>query len=200
MAVESMACGIPIIVFKDTALEFVTDSPNCGISVKYKDSNELFTAIKNVINSKIDIQKNIDYGLHLVKEKYSLSVYYDQIRNLYLNSLNICKKVKMHQNYNYQNINSQLIKIINEFTKKTFKGNLQDILYLPTAIDKENIEYNEDELAFIDDYCLKVETLLTKRIIYVKGNLRYTLLRILKKNQSLYQYLKKMKNKFGGKK
>jgi glycosyltransferase involved in cell wall biosynthesis len=45
MAVESMACGTPVIVFEGTALPETINAPECGIAVPYKDSEALARAI-----------------------------------------------------------------------------------------------------------------------------------------------------------
>ncbi len=48
MAIESMACGTPVIVFEGTALPETINAPECGIAVPYKDSHALARAIDEV--------------------------------------------------------------------------------------------------------------------------------------------------------
>ncbi len=49
MAVESMACGTPVIVFEGTALPETINAPEAGIAVPYKDGAALAQAIAQVL-------------------------------------------------------------------------------------------------------------------------------------------------------
>ena len=51
MAVESMACGVPVVCFKDTALPDVIGAPTTGVAVDYRDSNALLRAIEGMIGN-----------------------------------------------------------------------------------------------------------------------------------------------------
>ena len=46
MAVESMATQTPVLIFENTVLEEITNSPYVGISVKYKNYNEIYEKLK----------------------------------------------------------------------------------------------------------------------------------------------------------
>ncbi len=83
MAVESMACGTPVIVFEGTALPSVIHAPRGGIAVSFKDWEALKDALENLIeNTELygDIVRN---GLEIVNEEYTIDKYVMRHLDLY---------------------------------------------------------------------------------------------------------------------
>jgi glycosyltransferase involved in cell wall biosynthesis len=83
MAVESMACGTPVIVFDGTALTETINAPSCGISVPYGDSKALALAIKSLMEDetyRLKLRKN---GLKHVSEKHGFEAYANSYLTLY---------------------------------------------------------------------------------------------------------------------
>lgn len=86
MPLEAMACGTPTIVFKGTGLEKLTDSPNIGTAVDYKDGRALGIAVEEMINNPEELNKRSRNGINFVRENYSIENYVRQHIHLY-NSL-----------------------------------------------------------------------------------------------------------------
>ncbi len=83
MAVESMACGTPVIVFEGTALPETIAAPECGIAVPYKDSYALRQAIERVLGDPglhHHLRKN---GLRHVAAKHGFEAYAEGYLRLY---------------------------------------------------------------------------------------------------------------------
>lgn len=95
MAVESMACGTPVIVFNGTALETVVHAPVGGISVP-KDSMSLKDAIENLLNDPDKYDTIRTNGLNIVKSEYNGDNCSEIIINLY------SKMIKEHYFNNTQ--------------------------------------------------------------------------------------------------
>jgi len=72
MAVESMACGTPVIVFDGTALPDVIHAPEGGISVPARDSKALADAITGLLKDEQRYAQLVENGLRIVREEYSL--------------------------------------------------------------------------------------------------------------------------------
>jgi glycosyltransferase involved in cell wall biosynthesis len=87
MAVESMACGTPVIVFNGTALETVVHSPVSGVSVP-KDGLSLQCAIENLLNNPDKYNTIVRNGLDLVKSDYNGDNCSKFIMNLYSKMIN----------------------------------------------------------------------------------------------------------------
>lgn len=90
MAVESMACGTPVIVFENTSLPEVVRSPHSGLAVPYKDSVALAKAICEVIRNSQLRESLAGNGLELVAREYTLETYFRRHVELY-NSLLLAK-------------------------------------------------------------------------------------------------------------
>jgi glycosyltransferase involved in cell wall biosynthesis len=83
MAVESMACGTPVIVFKGTALSEVVRSPLSGLAVPTMDSVALAGAIKRVLDDD-DLRKTMGMQGRLIAEReYALPLYVQRHISLY---------------------------------------------------------------------------------------------------------------------
>ena len=83
MAIEAMACGIPVIVAEGTSLPEVVDSPRCGISVHYGDVQSLSNEISKLFRNKAYYKDKSEKSRALAIEKYDFETYYNQLVNLY---------------------------------------------------------------------------------------------------------------------
>ncbi len=83
MAVESMACGTPVIVFEGTSLPSVIHAPHGGIAVPYKDHEALATAIRELLDNQDLYQSLVKNGLEIVRQEYSLELYIKRHLDLY---------------------------------------------------------------------------------------------------------------------
>ena len=83
MAVESMACGTPVIVFEGTALPSVIQAPRGGISVPSRDWRALKEALESLIKDP-ELHRNlIKNGLQIVSEEYTIDKYVARHLDLY---------------------------------------------------------------------------------------------------------------------
>lgn len=83
MAIESMACGTPVIVFEGTALPETINAPDCGIAVPYKDSAALSLAIDRVLRDADFRGRLRENGLRHVSAKHSFEAYAEGYLRLY---------------------------------------------------------------------------------------------------------------------
>jgi glycosyltransferase involved in cell wall biosynthesis len=83
MAIESMACGTPVIVFEGTALPETIDAPRSGIAVPYKDSEALARAIADCLDNPGRLAQLRENGLRHVAAKHSFEAYADGYLALY---------------------------------------------------------------------------------------------------------------------
>lgn len=88
MAVESMACGTPVIVFDGTALPDIIHAPEGGISVPAKDSKALADAITELLKDEQRYTQLVENGLRIVREEYTLERYIQRHIELYTSLLN----------------------------------------------------------------------------------------------------------------
>ncbi len=83
MAIEAMACSLPVIVFEGTSLPSVTFSPKCGIALKRGDTESFVKTVERLILSPKECISRGEIGRQLAEDNYSLERYYSQIINLY---------------------------------------------------------------------------------------------------------------------
>ncbi len=83
MAVESMACGTPVIVFEGTALPSVIKAPRGGIAVASKDADALRSAIETLMNDPVCYNELIRNGLEIVRQEYTIEKYISRHLDLY---------------------------------------------------------------------------------------------------------------------
>jgi glycosyltransferase involved in cell wall biosynthesis len=83
MAVESMACGTPVIVFEGTALPSVIQAPRGGIAVPSKDWEALKEAIETLIENTELYGNLVRNGLEIVNEEYTIEKYVARHLDLY---------------------------------------------------------------------------------------------------------------------
>jgi glycosyltransferase involved in cell wall biosynthesis len=94
MAMETMACGKPIIVFDETALAETVCAPYGGISVPKKNVEMLYSATYELLTNR---EKRISLGenaLKIAKEKYDVKLYIRRMIELYAHVID--KKKKDH--------------------------------------------------------------------------------------------------------
>jgi len=81
MAIEAMACGVPIVVFDGTSLpEVVGDG---GLVVPMKNSDALADAIKELLADRGLRDRLAAIGLRRVEERYTIKQYVDSHLTLY---------------------------------------------------------------------------------------------------------------------
>ena len=83
MAIEAMAHCCTVVVFKDTVLEEITYSPECGIAVKYKSTEELKNAVVRVIKDENERFYRGKLGREIVSKYYKYSDYINSHIDLY---------------------------------------------------------------------------------------------------------------------
>jgi glycosyltransferase involved in cell wall biosynthesis len=83
MAVESMACGTPVIVFEGTSLPDVIRAPQGGIAVPYMDYRALASIIGDLLNDPNRLRALTEGALQLVKEEYPIELYVKRHIELY---------------------------------------------------------------------------------------------------------------------
>ena len=82
MAIESMACGTPVIVFEGTALPDVIHAPQGGIAVP-RDAGALAGAIEMVLGDRELYESLVENGRRIVREEYSVEQYTQRHIDLY---------------------------------------------------------------------------------------------------------------------
>lgn len=86
MAIEAMSSGVPVLSIKGTALESVTNSPECGLCV---EESEFASALQNLVDSPSEIKQRADKSLQYALANYNkdiyvqkmIEIYYDVIKN-----------------------------------------------------------------------------------------------------------------------
>lgn len=88
MAVESMACGTPVIVFEGTSLPSVIHAPDGGVAVAYKDTHALTHAIEDLLGDQERYDTMVQRGLEIVRNEYSVDKYLKSHIDLYNELIN----------------------------------------------------------------------------------------------------------------
>ncbi len=83
MAIESMACGTPVIVFEGTALPETINAPKCGMAVPAKDSAALERAIEAILENDSMREEFRQNGLRHVAEQHTFELYANRYLDLY---------------------------------------------------------------------------------------------------------------------
>jgi glycosyltransferase involved in cell wall biosynthesis len=87
MAVESMACGTPVIVFEGTALPDVIKAPHGGLAVPAKNSEALAAAIQKVLEDEALRNKLGKQARQIAEKEYALALYGQRHINMYENAI-----------------------------------------------------------------------------------------------------------------
>ena len=82
MAIESMACGTPVIVFEGTALPGVIHAPRGGLAVP-RDSEKLAEAIRLFLADPERREMLSREGLNIVNKEYKIESYINKHMDLY---------------------------------------------------------------------------------------------------------------------
>lgn len=88
MAVEAMACSLPVVVFEGTALPSVTFAPKCGISLRKGDTEQFVNTVEKLINTPEECSKRGILGRQLAEENYDVEKYNEKMIDLYKEILN----------------------------------------------------------------------------------------------------------------
>lgn len=83
MAVEAMACSLPVVVFNGTALPSVTFSPECGIVVNKSNNKKFVEIISRLASSTKESRIRGEKGRELAEKYYNIDKYNKEIINLY---------------------------------------------------------------------------------------------------------------------
>lgn len=83
MGIEAMASKCAVVVFQETVLEQITDSPECGMAVTLKDSKALCEAIGYLITHKEERIERGERGRRIVREQYQFSEYVNRHIQVY---------------------------------------------------------------------------------------------------------------------
>jgi glycosyltransferase involved in cell wall biosynthesis len=89
MAVESMACGTPVIAFDGTALTDTIDAPRCGVVVPYKDHEALGRVIQELLGDPERRRELATRGAERVRNEYTLELYLNRHLKLYEELLSV---------------------------------------------------------------------------------------------------------------
>lgn len=85
MAVESMACGTPVIVCEGTALPETIGGPDCGVIVPQGDAPAFARAIGDCLNDPERLETYRQNGMRYVAEKHNYEDYMRRYLDLYQN-------------------------------------------------------------------------------------------------------------------
>jgi glycosyltransferase involved in cell wall biosynthesis len=83
MAVEAMACGVPVIVAEGTSLPGVVKAPHVGVSVPQGDAEALAGEIGSLLADPATRRQRGDAGRDLAVGEYSFERYLDAHLRLY---------------------------------------------------------------------------------------------------------------------
>lgn len=76
MAVEAMACGVPVVVADGTSLPGVVKAPDVGVSVHHGDPEALAAAIESLLADPVARRRRGHAGRELAEREYSLKRYF----------------------------------------------------------------------------------------------------------------------------
>lgn len=82
MAIESQACGTPVVCLEGTSLVEVADCPNIGF-VSKRDRDSFVELVKNIIADKKQIITRAELGAKRVEREFGLSLYLERLLNVY---------------------------------------------------------------------------------------------------------------------
>lgn len=83
MAVEAMAAETPVVSFRGTVVEEITDAPRCGLSAAYQSAQALKDAIAFLIENESARKKMGRAGRKRVEQEYLFQEYVRKHRELY---------------------------------------------------------------------------------------------------------------------
>lgn len=83
MAVEAMAAGVPVVCFKDTAVEEMIHGPMCGMAVEYMNIEELKKALEYMVQNAEAASSKGEAGRELAAREYTYELYIERHVQLY---------------------------------------------------------------------------------------------------------------------
>ncbi|MBN1242940.1 MAG: glycosyltransferase [Spirochaetales bacterium] len=87
MAVEAMACGTPVVAFRNTALAELLDDGRTGVLVEDGDSAALLDGINRIKEDARYRAELIDAALLRVKAEYDFEAHFRAIREAYASAI-----------------------------------------------------------------------------------------------------------------
>lgn len=83
MAVESIACGTPVVCLEGTALEHTIATPEVGVAAPRDNPPALAAAIARLLDTPAERQARTAAGLNFVRREYSLDTHARRMETLY---------------------------------------------------------------------------------------------------------------------
>lgn len=83
MAIESMSCGVPVIVFEGTALPSIIKAPLGGLSVESRNSKELSKSIQFLLDNENERTRIANEARSIAESEYSEDLYIKRHFELY---------------------------------------------------------------------------------------------------------------------
>jgi glycosyltransferase involved in cell wall biosynthesis len=83
MAVEAMACGVPVVAFDGTAVPEVINTPRGGVVVPCRDATALAAAVNDLLSNSERLSKHKSEARRLAEADYSLEHYAQRHVSLY---------------------------------------------------------------------------------------------------------------------
>lgn len=93
MAIESMACSLPIIVFEGTSLPKVSFSPECGIALKKSDTKAFVSTVERLIKNPEERKARGKLGRELAVKHYNIDAYHNKVIDIYKEIYSRNKKI-----------------------------------------------------------------------------------------------------------
>ncbi len=104
MAVEAMACSLPVIVTEGTALPGVTFAPECGITLKKGDTDSFVKTVTRLMSNPKECIKRGHLGRELAEKHYKIERYNKQMIQLYEEIYSKNKKTRRYGQGEYNNM------------------------------------------------------------------------------------------------
>lgn len=82
MAIEAMACGLPVLCFEGTSLPDVTFAPNVGLAVP-RTADALAAAITRWVEDADEVMKRGRKAREIAKDQYALKLHLDRLTSIY---------------------------------------------------------------------------------------------------------------------
>jgi glycosyltransferase involved in cell wall biosynthesis len=83
MAVEAMACGVPVVVFEGTSLPEVVFAPEAGLAAPMGDSKALAACFKRLLEDRSEREARGRRSRELAEEHYGEALYTRRLAELY---------------------------------------------------------------------------------------------------------------------
>lgn len=83
MAIEAMACGLPVVVFEGTSLPDVVFAPKAGLAVPMRNSAALASALRQLVENPEERRFRGEKSRQLAQQHYSLPLFVERLSKLY---------------------------------------------------------------------------------------------------------------------